>query len=73
MFVLDVKGTFDWFDKNCDGKINVSELGLALRLEGMNPTAAEIKDMIAVVDTTGKLILFLKTLLYIKPKQMMKA
>ncbi|CAC5377257.1 CALM [Mytilus coruscus] len=45
-----ITGVFNWFDKNGDGKIDVKELGLALRLEGLNPTEKEITEMIQKVD-----------------------
>lgn len=45
---------FNWFDKNGDGKIDAKELGLALRLEGLNPTEKEISEMIQKVDVDGK-------------------
>ncbi|XP_076095369.1 uncharacterized protein LOC143066261 [Mytilus galloprovincialis] len=45
-----ITGVFNWFDKNGDGKIDAKELGLALRLEGLNPTEKEISEMIQKVD-----------------------
>lgn len=49
----DITATFNWFDKNGDGKIDVKEMGIALRLEGQNPTEKEIQDMVDAIDLNG--------------------
>ena len=37
---------FSLFDKDCDGYVDVRELGKVLRSMGMNPTEVEIEDLI---------------------------
>ena len=41
---------FDLLDKNQDGTISTSELGDAMKATGLNPTEAELEDMIKTVD-----------------------
>lgn len=49
----EVKEIFELFDKNTSGRVSVSELGTIVRALGLNPTEAEVIDMIKRVDTTG--------------------
>jgi len=43
--ILDIKECFTLFDKDNDGKISCSELGLVIRSLGQNPTEAEVDDI----------------------------
>ena len=49
----EVKEIFDLFDKNSTGRVSVSELGTILRALNLNPTEAEVLDMIKRVDQQG--------------------
>ena len=49
----EVKEIFDLFDKNSTGRVSVSELGTILRALNLNPTEAEVLDMIKRVDHQG--------------------
>ena len=42
------------FDKDGDGSITSSELGVVMRSLGQKPTDQELKDMIGEVDLDGK-------------------
>lgn len=42
---------FKLFDKNEDGLISISELGIAMRAMGHNPTDIELQEMIQEVDS----------------------
>ncbi len=49
----EVKEIFDLFDKNSTGRVSVSELGTILRALNLNPTEAEVLEMIKRLDPTG--------------------
>ncbi|XP_077988227.1 uncharacterized protein LOC144442728 [Glandiceps talaboti] len=49
--IAELRGSFDLFDKNGDGKISSSELRTVMKALGHNPTLAEVKDIIAGVDS----------------------
>uniref|UniRef100_A0A8C3YP56 Calmodulin like 5 n=1 Tax=Catagonus wagneri TaxID=51154 RepID=A0A8C3YP56_9CETA len=51
--VAEFKAAFDRFAKNKDGTIDVQELGAMLQLLGRNLSEAELKALIAQVDTDG--------------------
>ncbi|XP_006819032.1 calmodulin-like [Saccoglossus kowalevskii] len=51
--LAEFKEAFSMFDKNGDGAITREELGIVMRSLGMNPTEAELKDMISDVDENG--------------------
>ena len=48
-----MKEIFDLFDKNSTGRVSVSELGTILRALNLNPTEAEVLEMIKRVDQQG--------------------
>lgn len=52
--ISEFKEAFALFDKDGDGNITGSELGVVLRSLGQNPTEAEVKEMAAEVDTKGQ-------------------
>ncbi|GAA5816565.1 hypothetical protein MFLAVUS_010095 [Mucor flavus] len=48
--ITEYREAFQLFDKNGDGSISASELGVVLRSFGMNPSDAELQDMVNDVD-----------------------
>lgn len=52
--IAEAKSVFDEFDKDNSGEISAQELGTALRMLGLNPTAKEILDMINEIDENGR-------------------
>ncbi|KAI9257587.1 hypothetical protein EDC94DRAFT_614900 [Helicostylum pulchrum] len=48
--ITEYREAFKLFDKNGDGSISASELGVVLRSFGMNPSDAELQDMVNDVD-----------------------
>ncbi|XP_045176843.2 calmodulin-like [Mercenaria mercenaria] len=48
--ISELKEAFSLFDKDGDGTITTKELGTVMRSLGMNPTGAELQDMINEVD-----------------------
>eukprot|EP00058_Branchiostoma_floridae_P008437 XP_002593925.1 hypothetical protein BRAFLDRAFT_98224 [Branchiostoma floridae] len=51
--INELRDAFLVFDKDGDGTINTSELATVMRSLGMNPTEAEIQDMMAEMDSDG--------------------
>ena len=49
----EVREIFELFDKNSSGRVSVSELGTIVRALGLNPTEAEVLEMIKRVDVQG--------------------
>ena len=50
---LELKESFSLFDNDSDGAITTKELLPVLRSLGLNPTEAEMQDLINEVDTDG--------------------
>jgi hypothetical protein len=46
MYYIECKECFSLFDKDGDGKIQAQELGTVVRSLGLNPTEAEVQDII---------------------------
>ncbi|KAL7308702.1 hypothetical protein PS15m_011872 [Mucor circinelloides] len=51
--IQEYREAFQLFDKNGDGSVSATELGVVLRSFGMNPTDAELQDMVSDVDADG--------------------
>ncbi|KAI9288547.1 hypothetical protein BC943DRAFT_316831 [Umbelopsis sp. AD052] len=51
--INEFRETFQMFDKDNDGSITAQELGTVIRSFGMNPTEAELMDMVNEVDANG--------------------
>ncbi|XP_060577948.1 calmodulin-A-like [Ruditapes philippinarum] len=51
--IAEFKLAFEMFDKDNDGTISSTELGVVMRSLGQNPTEQELKDMINEVDVDG--------------------
>jgi Ca2+-binding EF-hand superfamily protein len=54
--VVEMKETFQLFDKDHDGFVSSKELGMVMRSLGQNPTETEIQDIIHEVDVDGTTI-----------------
>lgn len=53
--ITELKTVFSSFDQDNDGVITTKELGTVLLQLGMNPSEAELHDMIDAVDSDGKM------------------
>lgn len=53
VFCLELKESFSLFDGDRDGAIGTKDLLPVLRSLGLNPTEAEMQDIINEVDTDG--------------------
>lgn len=51
--IAEYKEAFSLFDKDGDGTITTKELGTVMRSLGLNPTEAELQDMVNEVDADG--------------------
>lgn len=51
--ISELKDVFSSFDLDGDGMITTKELGIVLKHLGMNPSDAELHDMIDAVDSDG--------------------
>ena len=49
--IIECHEAFNLFDKNGDKTISTKELGIVMRLLGIDPTEAELQEMINEVDT----------------------
>lgn len=52
--VAEFKEAFMLFDKDLDGRITATELGIVMRSLGQRPTEAELKNMVTMVDQDGR-------------------
>lgn len=52
--VAEFKEAFMLFDKDLDGRITATELGIVMRSLGQRPTETELKNMVTMVDQDGK-------------------
>ena len=51
--IQELQGIFNIFDKNSKGTISSIELGTIMRMLSMNPTEAELSEMIGEIDFEG--------------------
>ena len=51
--IAEIREIFTLFDKNSDGYVNSVELGTIVRGLSMNPSEAEVNDMVKEVDPNG--------------------
>ncbi|CAG2172353.1 unnamed protein product, partial [Oppiella nova] len=51
--VAEFKEAFMLFDKDLDGRITATELGIVMRSLGQRPTDIELKNMVTMVDQDG--------------------
>ncbi|RWS02470.1 calmodulin-like protein 3 [Dinothrombium tinctorium] len=51
--VAEFKEAFMLFDKDLDGRITTTELGIVMRSLGQRPTETELKNMVTLVDQDG--------------------
>ena len=51
--VAEFKEAFMLFDKDLDGRITATELGIVMRSLGQRPTETELKNMVTLVDQDG--------------------
>lgn len=49
----EYREAFDLFDKDGDGSITTSELGVVMRSLGQEPTVKELENMIKEIDEDG--------------------
>ncbi|XP_013381518.1 calmodulin-like isoform X2 [Lingula anatina] len=68
--IAEFKEAFSLFDKNGDGTITTKELGTVMRSLGLNPTEAELVDMIKEVDADGNGTIDLPEFLTMMAKKM---
>jgi calmodulin len=52
--IAEFRCLFDLFDEDCDGIINITDVGLVLQQLGQTPSEADLKEMIKEVDQNGK-------------------
>jgi hypothetical protein len=51
--IEEFKEAFELFDKNGDGMVTASELGIVMRSLGHEPSEEELRDIINEIDTDG--------------------
>ena len=54
--VAELRQAFDMFDRDRGGSISTKELGYTMRAMGMNPTEAEILDLLCEVMKLRKVV-----------------
>ncbi len=52
--MAEFKEAFMLFDKDLDGRITATELGIVMRSLGQRPSETELKNMVTMVDQDGK-------------------
>ena len=52
--IAEFKEAFKLFDKDLDGRITSTELGIVMRSLGQRATETELKNMVTLVDQDGK-------------------
>ena len=51
--IAEIREIFTLFDKNSDGYVNTTELGTIVRALNLNPTEAEVAEMMKDVDSNN--------------------
>ncbi|XP_064623001.1 calmodulin-A-like [Lineus longissimus] len=51
--IAEFKEAFSLFDHNGDGRISTTDLGIVMGALGLNPTDAELQEIISEVDVSG--------------------
>lgn len=51
--IFEYKEAFSLFDKDSDGSITTKELGIVMRSLNLNPTEAELKEIIQEIESNG--------------------
>ena len=65
MLFIDIRKTFDLFDKDKNGTLSREEIAKVLRNTGCNPTAQELEEMFKSIDTAGMIWLHIYNLICI--------
>ncbi|KPM07532.1 calmodulin-like protein 3 [Sarcoptes scabiei] len=68
--VAEFKEAFSLFDKDLDGRITTTELGIVMRSLGQRPTDAELKNMVIMVDQDGNGTIEFNEFLHMMSKKM---
>lgn len=68
--VAEFKEAFMLFDKDSDGRITSSELGIVMRSLGQRPTETELRNMVTLVDTDGNGTIEFNEFLFMMSKKM---
>ncbi|KAI2797064.1 hypothetical protein BLOT_015116 [Blomia tropicalis] len=68
--VAEFKEAFMLFDKDLDGRITATELGIVMRSLGQRPTETELKNMVTMVDQDGNGTIEFNEFLHMMSKKM---
>lgn len=68
--VAELKEAFRLFDKDLDGRITATELGIVMRSLGQRPTDTELKNMVTMVDQDGNGTIEFNEFLHMMAKKM---